>query len=258
MPYRLPELPEANGSISSKARRAADDPRGGRPGGDHEPRRRRQVARGAHPRTGRSGGPRGGRPAGQRQRRRGARGGVARACLAAGLRVKRVELGGLPAKGDVSDWLAAGHPPAELESLVDASPIFETSPPTPPGRPEPELRREGLDLALVWPDGVRFTLTAIRDGRDGVRGELTVTRARPAAVVGRVRRCPAPRPARASARSSRPRRPGVPWGDYLEEAAWRLTQARAGRRAARHPDRRGDVADARAACPRCSTKASRP
>ena len=151
--------------------------------------------------------------------------GVARACLAAGLRVKRVELDGLPAKGDVSDWLAAGHPPAELESLVDASPIFEPGPPIPPGRPEgPELRREGLDLALVWPDGVRFTLSAIRDGRDGVRGELTVTR------DGQRLSWTAFATASAQARETlrkklESRVSDVPWGDYLEEAAWRLTQA---------------------------------
>ena len=46
---------------------------------------------------------------------------------------------------------------------------------SPNGLPEPQAIREGLDLALVWPDGVRFALASIRDGRDGVRGELTVT-----------------------------------------------------------------------------------
>jgi hypothetical protein len=39
----------------------------------------------------------------------------------------------------------------------------------------PSLRREGLDLVLEWADKVQFTLAAIRDGRDGVRGELTVS-----------------------------------------------------------------------------------
>ena len=37
-----------------------------------------------------------------------------------------------------------------------------------------QLHRAGLDLALEWEGVVRFDLTAIRDTRDGVRGELTV------------------------------------------------------------------------------------
>jgi putative DNA primase/helicase len=51
---------------------------------------------------------------------------VARACAAAGLRVKCVELPGLPdGHGeDVSDWLAAGHTIAELEALADQAPVF--------------------------------------------------------------------------------------------------------------------------------------
>jgi len=39
---------------------------------------------------------------------------VARSCAAAGLKVKIVRLPGLPPKGDVSDWLAAGHTAADL------------------------------------------------------------------------------------------------------------------------------------------------
>jgi hypothetical protein len=53
---------------------------------------------------------------------------VAAACLAAGLRVRRVNLPGpLTDKHgtDVSDWLAAGHDTAELEALADAAPILE-------------------------------------------------------------------------------------------------------------------------------------
>lgn len=53
---------------------------------------------------------------------------VAGSCLAAGLRVRRVNLPG-PLRDkhgeDVSDWLAAGHTVAELEALADAAPILE-------------------------------------------------------------------------------------------------------------------------------------
>jgi len=93
-----------------------------------------------------------------------------------------------------------------------------------PTTTEPELRREGLDLALVWPDGVRFVLTTIRDGRDGVRGELTVTRGNRrlswssfalSSIHARDVLC---RKLEATAR-------GPAWADYLEEACWRLTQA---------------------------------
>jgi putative DNA primase/helicase len=50
---------------------------------------------------------------------------VARSCSQAGLTVKIVELPGLPEKGDVSDWLAAGHARGELLALVEAAPVWE-------------------------------------------------------------------------------------------------------------------------------------
>lgn len=49
---------------------------------------------------------------------------VARSCDDAGLFVKLIPLPGLPAKGDVSDWLAAGHTKPELLALVKAAPPF--------------------------------------------------------------------------------------------------------------------------------------
>jgi putative DNA primase/helicase len=49
---------------------------------------------------------------------------VAQSCHAAGLRVKVLALPELPPKGDVSDWLAAGHTANELEALADAAPIY--------------------------------------------------------------------------------------------------------------------------------------
>jgi hypothetical protein len=89
----------------------------------------------------------------------------------------------------------------------------------------PQLLREGLDLALVWPNGgPRFELTAIRDGRDGVRGELTITQA------GRRLSWGAVVLSSTAARETLRRKlaaldDGKPWGDYLEEAAWELTHA---------------------------------
>lgn len=74
---------------------------------------------------------------------------VARACLAAGLSVKRVELVGLPPKGDVSDWLGAGHTIAELEALADAAPYLDPASMAATIEPEPIM-----DLGAVpreWP-----------------------------------------------------------------------------------------------------------
>ncbi len=49
---------------------------------------------------------------------------VAASCYAAGLTVKVVSLPGIPAKGDVSDWLDAGHSKADLVALVKAVAVY--------------------------------------------------------------------------------------------------------------------------------------
>lgn len=51
--------------------------------------------------------------------------------------VKVVDLPGLPDKGDVSDWLAAGGTPEQLRSLVEATPDWDpnTAPPEKPQKP---------------------------------------------------------------------------------------------------------------------------
>jgi hypothetical protein len=88
----------------------------------------------------------------------------------------------------------------------------------------PELIRSGLDLALVWPAAVRFVLKTIREGRDGVRGELAV-------FHGPRRLSWGSHPLSSiSARESLRRKleyvsPGLPWATYLEDACWRFTQA---------------------------------
>jgi putative DNA primase/helicase len=50
---------------------------------------------------------------------------VSRSCDDAGIFVRRILLPGLPEKGDVSDWLNAGHPPSELLAIVKAAPPFK-------------------------------------------------------------------------------------------------------------------------------------
>ena len=53
---------------------------------------------------------------------------VARSCQAAGLDVKLVTLPDLPAKGDISDWLDAGHTRDELIGLVENTALYAPSP----------------------------------------------------------------------------------------------------------------------------------
>lgn len=87
------------------------------------------------------------------------------------------------------------------------------------------LRREGLDLLLEYPDGTRFGLSAARETREGVRGELTITDA-----AGRRLSWGALALSSTAAREALRRKlealaPDRPWGGYLEEAAWRFTCA---------------------------------
>jgi AAA domain len=147
---------------------------------------------------------------------------VAASCHAAGLRTKIVRLPGLPPKGDVSDWLAQGHTCDELLALADAAPVFE------PGAAEtggPQLLREGLDLALFWPtERIRFAFASVRDGRSGVTGELTVTRDGRRLHWGRFDLSSTT--TRETLRKKlEAASPEMTWGEYLEEAAWRLNQA---------------------------------
>jgi len=160
--------------------------------------------------------------------------GVATSCAAAGLRVKCLDLPGLPAKGDVSDHIAAQRAAgrtddeirAALIALADEAPAFspETTAASAAPTTEPELRREGFDLVLTFPAGVRFDLRAIRDGREGVRGELTVTH------DGRRLSWGALPLSSTSARETLRKKleavaPGLPWSESLDDAAFRLTQA---------------------------------
>jgi hypothetical protein len=153
------------------------------------------------------------------------------------LTVRMLELPGVPERGDVSDWIdaqrRAGRADAEIRAalltLAEAAPHYTPDTSDQPGAttvPDaPVLAREGLDLSLAWPDGVRLALAAIRDSRDGgVRGELTVT------LAGRHLSWGTLALASTSAREGLRKKldaatPGIEWGERLETAALLLTRA---------------------------------
>jgi hypothetical protein len=141
-----------------------------------------------------------------------------------GVAVRVLELP-VPPKGDVSDWLDAGHTRDELLTLAASAPGVIAATPTPaPDSREPQLTREGLDVTLAWPDGARFQLSAVRDGREGVRGELTVTLGARRLSWG-VFSLSSTQARETLRKKLEAAAPGVPWREYLEEAAWRLTRA---------------------------------
>src|SRR5262245_42076720 len=73
---------------------------------------------------------------------------------------------------------AAAQDAPPMSARVDPLTAFSGMDGTAPGALRVDaasLQRVGLDLLLEWPDGTRFGLSAIRDTRDGIRGELTVT-----------------------------------------------------------------------------------
>lgn len=61
--------------------------------------------------------------------------------------VKVVELPELPSKGDVSDWIRAGHTAAELQALVDAAPEW-----APPAEEEPSARNATPEVRFPYTD----------------------------------------------------------------------------------------------------------
>jgi hypothetical protein len=113
---------------------------------------------------------------------------------------------------------------------VTRDPVRATlGPPRGDGAPDrtlttPTLARYGFDLALRWAEGVDFGLTAVRDTREGVRGELTISQGGERLSWGVWAL------SSTSARETLRKKlealaPGQPWSAYLEEAAWRFTQA---------------------------------
>lgn len=117
-----------------------------------------------------------------------------------------------------------GRPPIELLALATTQLEALTRRAAPAASTEPELQRAGFDLTLIWPDGAGMELSAIRDGRDGVRGELTVRHGARRVSWGAV--ALASTTAREALRKKlEATAPGPAWGEHLEQAAWQFTQA---------------------------------
>ena len=142
-----------------------------------------------------------------------------------GATVQRVRLpsGSGTEKVGLDDYLLTHS----VEALCELDPVdlLDTSDePRIAGPAEGDLRREGLDLALVWPDGIRFTLSTIRDGRDGVKGQLTVTwhSRRVGWSTWTLSSLHSRREIQKELDEAAPR---TTWMPYLKEAAWRFTQA---------------------------------
>lgn len=87
---------------------------------------------------------------------------VARSCYAAGLAVKIVVLPNLPDKGDVSDWLEAGHTKADLVALVKGTAIYAPSAVPDVTAPNCGLTLTGLADLLAEPDETVDYLVADR------------------------------------------------------------------------------------------------
>lgn len=95
---------------------------------------------------------------------------VARSLHGVARSVKVVDLPGLPEKGDVSDWLAAGHTVEELKAIVEAAPVWQQ----PAGRTGRKQRKGGESekqesqadrlVALVTTEGVELFHDDLGDG----------------------------------------------------------------------------------------------
>jgi hypothetical protein len=82
---------------------------------------------------------------------------AARSCHTAGLQVKVVALPGLKEKGDVSDWLDAGHTRAELLEHIKSTPIYSPAivrSPDNPATPAGGLVLTSIGDLLAEPDTV--------------------------------------------------------------------------------------------------------
>lgn len=99
---------------------------------------------------------------------------VARSCLRAGIRVRVLRLAGLPPKGDVSDWLDAGHPKDELLRLAKDATLSDADRPSDSDSGLPfisvgELLREPADAHSWLVDGLL------------IKGGLSMTAGKPKA-----------------------------------------------------------------------------
>ncbi len=107
--------------------------------------------------------------------------------------VRMLELPGLPAKGDVSDWLNQGHTLDELQALAATAPLF-TAPPAPVPRPDAtpppplpgELRRETIRVEVGYlPEAADQAEAALIRAPAGIyqRGSLCRVSRHPTATV---------------------------------------------------------------------------
>ena len=105
---------------------------------------------------------------------------VATTCLTRGMQVKIVRLPGLSDKGDVTNWLDAGHPLSELADLVRATPLATRETLTAP-RPAPQqemlITQDGDGYRCEWAgDRVGIRLSHLTEHRAGLHAEATVYR----------------------------------------------------------------------------------
>jgi hypothetical protein len=77
---------------------------------------------------------------------------VAQSLLPVAASVKIMRLSGLPPKGDVSDWLDAGHTKEELTAMVEAAPILKLEDPAAEPKASKEEDRTPWDFAKPAPD----------------------------------------------------------------------------------------------------------
>lgn len=99
---------------------------------------------------------------------------IARACHAAGLAVKVVTLPDLPEKGDISDWLDAGHTKDELGAIVQATPKYgatASGEPVPAGRVitlTPASTIKPRPVRWLWEDRLALGTFNLWGGREGI------------------------------------------------------------------------------------------
>lgn len=105
---------------------------------------------------------------------------VARSVFDVAESVRIVELPGLPAKGDVSDWLDAGGTAEDLRRIIRETPPLEAPPVAPPGAPvspqearSPEERPEARAVAVRVADVEREAIRWLWPGRLAL-GKLTI------------------------------------------------------------------------------------
>ncbi|MGE4001384.1 MAG: toprim domain-containing protein [Planctomycetaceae bacterium] len=94
--------------------------------------------------------------------------------------VRIVELPGLPSKGDISDWIAAGGTKEELKRLADAAPVWTAT----VAQPWPEIVSfDVLDLpefsTHVLPDALQQSVPATSCGGSNATATGSLPRAKP-------------------------------------------------------------------------------